>query len=96
VSIGRRSRLAFIAFAGVAATGVAGWFGYKQLHYGSFCQAVNAGASPEELTEHLRKYDPARLNSDGWTGSIEHTTTQPFACEFEIEGGKVIAARAVL
>jgi hypothetical protein len=96
VSIGRHERLTLFTVAGVAALSVAGWIVYKSSHHGSFCQAVQAGASLEELTEYLRKHDPARLNSEGAIGSIEHTTTQPFACQFEIEGGQVVSAKADL
>ncbi len=96
VSLGRHKRLVLFAAAGIAVIGVAGWLVYERSHYGSFCQAVHAGASLEQLTEYLREHDPARLNVDGALESIEHTTTRPFACEFEIEGGQVNSAKATL
>lgn len=57
----------------------------------SFCEAVEGGASLEELTEFLREHDPSRLSQDGSYAQFEHTTSRPFSCLYEISDGNVVS-----
>jgi hypothetical protein len=68
---------------------------YAYLRPGTLCQAVAAGASPDELTRILRE--------GGWSISkmhsgfiIEHTTSGAHACTLELQDGRVVSAKSDL
>ena len=89
-----RKNLLILAVAGIALVGVAAYLYFDRYRFGSFCQAVEGGASLEELTEFWQRHDPKML-VEAPVGMIEHTTTRPYGCTYEVADGKVISARSL-
>jgi hypothetical protein len=89
----RSSKWQYLA-VGAAVACVAGVAAY--LHFGprTFCEAVAGGASLDELTRHMEEHDPTRLRTDGWGAFLAHTTSEPYACSYTIEDGRVVEARS--
>ena len=88
---GRRWRYVAVGAILASVAGIA-----ASLHFGprTFCAAVADGASLDELTRHMERSDPSRLRTDGWGAFLVHTTSEPYACSYTVEDGRVVEARS--
>ena len=87
-------RKTLIAAVGVVVVILIGAGAFIRFRPRTFCEAVADGASPAELTQHMAKNEPARLQTDGWGAYFVHTTSQPYSCWYTIENGRVASAEA--